>query len=271
MDEFISLKFPLEKERDDLQQSINRIKLMLWANDYDNARIELAQAMQRHALLIKKSLELKKHLTSVYRDNLTRIEAVYRRRGLAGRDLDQISHEGIAKVLKLRSETDDDLYLISPLTNLLRQFEKHINEQVGRDTDTHRRHQGLEQDNLSSLGYDSLDDFRISVTPYGPLQWAARGYRLKPPSVNVSALAANLKKIFPVEMVNVENRPLERGWPLWYRVFLLDAYIEVKVFDSGRFELSIVSGGEIEIDSYLSAVMHAFEASKDDAQSAHRH
>lgn len=228
------------KARTDLQQRINRVKVMLWASDYGSARQQLQEIDTLYGSFLWDSFEVKARLTKIYRENKRNIEDKYRQRGLRGRDLGHQVQEDIAGLLHLDGEEEDALYLLSPIASVVRRLNRRVVHEPNEPLPVH-----------------DASGFSVMVTSYGQYQWEIRAYRFKPPPLDVYALLVNFKKHLEDRLFPVEEDTNSFDWPLWLRAFLTYAFLEIRFYSPGRFAVSITGNRETDIDHLLSTIMEA--------------
>ena len=243
----------LEK-RAELQRRVNRIKIILWAYDFEAAKREIADINERFGDLLSKSLEVKGRFTSAYRKNRSWVAEELREEGLRGLSLKHQIRERMAEMLQLRDKVEDALYILSPIAATVHKLDERIAEQKGQP-----------------LLFDDRSGFHYTVGLVGYQQREIRAYRLDPPPVNPEELVAALQEHIESTLFEVVDRDARRpGWPLWQRTFLKDASLELKFYDPGRFIVSITGSRETSIDRLQFAIFGAVASAQEHSKSQGR-
>ena len=248
-------------QRQDIQIRLLRIRIMLWAEDYRSAYNELLRIKDNYLWLILDALEVKKRLTSIYTKQKPTLESRLKIKGLKGVNLENIVQQEIADLSPLIDETEDALYIFSPVAAIVLSLDRRITEYLGVSTvirKTWYRGEPINPD-IPHLNYDEKTGFHYIIAENSSGNWGVKAYRLGEFQIDAKNFAIALQEGLTDTKIFDMTKQDTFIFPLWFRAFSQDAFIEITVYDQNRFMFNIISENDMfiqkTIHNILSSVM----------------
>jgi hypothetical protein len=261
---------------------LSRVRLMLWAGDYDRARAELTQLDNEQVNLINHAMGL--------RSEVIQNERRSRKYGTETPDNLQLPLEGFQTTrgpnktqgkIRIAAEAakssfkiiapDEQLFTLSSIAAILSKIDKRISEVKG-EKPIFRDQERQSKDNVNSEVKEQFPSFPVVETledsesgfRYMQIQkddnhWEWRGYRPIEIRKGIEQIRENFSGTENLNLVLFDHavEANEPTWPYRFRGFTSNAFIEVTIFDPNRILIEIAANQHVNPVDYLKAIFTA--------------
>jgi hypothetical protein len=254
--------------RAELQQTLSDIKMYIWVGELEIARNRLAVLLSKHGLLLWQAGDVKKNMTATYRNWRPRFEQQVKSRGITGIQQFELTQSMVAKAITLEDSQQDRLYLLSTFASNARRIDEYLAGQLKKGKLwSLKQIQALQFTDIfeakTILSDQAQHQFKLSFHSFGPSHWEIRGYlsdyyRSIETSTNPPLILNMLAKRFDGGQVTIEAGRTEQGeitWPIWHRMFLDAAFIELKLYAAERFILFIAVHDETNLNALVNGLL----------------
>lgn len=222
-------QYPFSEQRQKIQENIIRIRIMLWANDIQEAKKLIHSTRKDYSEILRKALKIKTNLHKQYikgyiPDDQLKIQ------GITGQLLHSYKKEQRGRQLVLNSENDyddtdaDALYVLSPLASNLEIL--------------HGRLKTIKQHGAESGTNKAIHDFQVFISQVGTQQWEVRGYQVKNTEIDLYLFVDLLRRRLNMRFVQSESKGAD--WPLWMRCFTENFYVELRFYSNKQFLVQVI-------------------------------
>lgn len=255
--------YQFQQERAELHEAIQAIKALMWAGNWQEAHQRLEDLLVKHERILHTAFLLKKSLTATYRKDVGRVENKFRAEDFTGLSLEYQVQMEMAERTALNGADAYLSYFLTPFVSTLKKIDEQIAEQLGRDPLWNKqgklnRSGSIEQ--KPRVKQQSL--YHLVLSSIGPCHWEVRGYSettgLKGMTDESPAyLLQRLASDFEGEQITLEQgRTSDQAtWPIWHRMFLANAFVELKVYNLARFVIVFILHSEESLQPLLDQIM----------------
>jgi len=225
-----------------LQATLIRVRIMLWAKDYESASLELIAVSGRHREIIQQALMVKTNLTRILNkglhDNSSRNEALIK--------------------VKVHSTKDDELFLMAPLANSLVKIDESVSIQLAKGTTIT---DSVKSRRRKATHYDITpheSGFKYSENLLEEGHWEIRAYNLEEHNGILEAIQ-HLETKTGITVAYFDfNNSTRCSFPCKIRAFHSNYFSEFLFYDAHRFIGQIIAPNKEyqkeAIDIFLNAL-----------------
>ena len=222
-------QYLFSEQRLKIQENINRIRIMLWANDIQEAKKLIKSTKADYSEILRKALNIKTNLHKQYikvdiPDDQLKLQ------GITGQLLHSYKKEQRGQKLVLNSDSDNDdadaLYVLSPLASNLEIL--------------HGRLKTIIQHSAESSTNYFIYGFRVFISQVGTQQWEVRSYQAQDTEIDLNFFVDLLHSRLNMRFVESEEKGAITHWPLWMRRFTENFYVELRFYSNKQFLVQVI-------------------------------
>lgn len=237
--------FNFDEIRNDLQDRLLQIKIMLWAEDFGNARRAIFEAVRRHAEVIMPALRLKSSLISRYREQ----------------PFDSRRKEKIFNGAPLHSAYEDELYVLSPLVNTLAVLDRRVaaNLSLSPFIDEKSKNIRVPLHSVPNSQTQIVGDFYVNRRETKTDYWTIKLYRIDFLHIDPRELIRNLDISSGLRFKVIEASHAQEGiqLPISLRALSQNFYSEYIFYDDQRVQITVITDDISAIDTILQFTINA--------------
>lgn len=259
---------------------LSRVRVMLWAGDYDRASAELAALYHEQSEKINQALDLRAEVTRKEREFRKEARESIEDSQMALPELPIPHHRSRKEEMTLASEAAkmsremiegrEELFMLGAVAAILYKLDKRISEVKGEKPIFRDQTQRLLESGESEAEQieespslpvveavvDTETGFRYVQIQKDDKHWEWRAYRPNPVHNEIEQIQTRLADIPDLHLelfdhAQIGDQPI---LPYRFRGFSNRAFIEVTIFDPNRVLIEIAGDQKIETQDYLKSI-----------------